>query len=78
MKYTLYQVQLESKDATYCFEISTDEFDAVDLAEIWLAVNLDVYGPFHVGGYHSIGYTDTKDISYLNPLTRQREVTILT
>lgn len=55
--YTLYQVQLETKDKTYKLEVPTNDFDAIELAEIYIAVEYNDYGPFHIGGYCDIGYS---------------------
>lgn len=53
----LYQVQLEVKEATYSYEVATDDFDAVMLAHEHLR-DLDVLGPTHIGGYCNIGDVD--------------------
>lgn len=60
--YSLYQVQLETNHRIYSLEVPTNEFDAVELAEIHLAVEYDDYGPFHLGGYCDIGYSHTDEI----------------
>ena len=59
---TLYQVQLETSEHIYCFEIATDEYDAVEWAEVYLAEYHEDYGPFHIGGHCSIGYTQEKGV----------------
>lgn len=61
MTYTLYQIQLETRDGIYCFEIGTNDFDAVDWAEAYMA-NKDIFGPFHVGGHSSIGTTGQEGV----------------
>tara|TARA_Y100000310_G_scaffold340792_2_gene437780 strand:- start:135 stop:458 length:324 start_codon:yes stop_codon:yes gene_type:complete len=56
--YDLYEIQLETDKAIYRFEIGVDNYDAKEWAEIYLASELNVYGPFHIGGYKRIGTTD--------------------
>lgn len=61
MKYQLYQVQLESRHDTYCFEIGTNDYDAVEIAKIYLAEHCpehDFTEYLHLGGYDNIGTTD--------------------
>ena len=62
--YTLYQVQLETKDKIYSLEVPAlpEDCDAVELAEIFLAIKYSDFGPFHLGGYCSIGYTKNDEI----------------
>ena len=51
----LYQVQLETSNDIYCFEICTDDFDAVEIAKRHLKSKHGEDCPFHVGGYGKIG-----------------------
>ena len=61
-KYILYQVQLETRSSIYCFEVGTNEDDAIEYAEAYLAEIFNNFGPFHIGGYCSIGNTNTKGV----------------
>ena len=58
VEYKLFQVQIETKSDTYCFEIGTNDYDAVEIAQFalykLLAISCD---NFHVGGYSQIGKT---------------------
>lgn len=63
-KYRLFQVQLETKNRIYSLEVPCpwEDFDAREIAEVYLAVTYDDYGPFHLGGYKEIGTAVTDDI----------------
>lgn len=53
----LYQVQLETGDDIFILEVSTDAFDAVDIAREYLkGIGMDK--PTSVGGYAEIGTSD--------------------
>ena len=60
--YNLYQVQLETKERIYSLEIPTNNYNAIELAEIYLAIHYNEYGPFHIGGYDNIGKSKTDTI----------------
>ena len=61
MKYTLYQIQLETRKNIYSFEVGTNEFDAREWAEAYLA-NEEDFGPFHIGGHCRIGESDIEGV----------------
>ena len=53
----LYHVQLETRDLIVSYEIATDNFDAVDIAQAHLRERLrKPHIPLHYGGSGSIGY----------------------
>ena len=62
MKYILYQIQLETREHIYSFEIATNEYDAVEWAETYLACEFEDYGPFSIGGCSTIGYSEEEGI----------------
>jgi len=53
----LYQVQLETRESTYCYEVRTDAFDYVEMARSHLALRLDheTAQAAHCGGTSKIG-----------------------
>ena len=60
--FDLYQVQMETDTTTYSIEVATNDCDAEELAEIYLAITYDDYGPFHVGGYCHIGGSEKEGV----------------
>ena len=53
----LYHVQLETRDLIVSYEIATDDYDYVEVAEAHLRVRLrDPHVPIHYGGGGDIGY----------------------
>jgi len=54
----LYQVQLETRDKIYSYEVWTSDHDAVDRARAHLAtlIGADQAALAHKGGYAEIGY----------------------
>lgn len=67
--YTLYQVQLErntnkeEESVIYSLEVPTNDFDAIELAKIFIADKYNDYDEFlSLGGFCEIGYSKTDEI----------------
>jgi hypothetical protein len=60
-----HQVQLETKNDIFRFEVGTDDYDAVEIAEEFLK-KLGYEGPFHVGGYDPIGNVNCHGVIRFN------------
>jgi len=58
--YVLMYVQLEKDNVHYSLEVPVDpnKYDQVELAKIYIAVEYDDYGPFHLGNTSEIGWSD--------------------
>ena len=65
----LYQVLLEVGDHHYLFDVATPDYDAVELAKIWLLEHRGIDTgkvPVHVGGYSMVGQADKSSVELIH------------